>query len=820
MEQLNSDTAIDNKNLPKIQVASHFSRNGRRRLEDRFVVENNLNAIADLPHKYRYYAIFDGHVNEQAAEYCKNKLHLNLIENENFKNGDISLALKETFMQTDKDFCDLSQNSSAKAGTTALVCLIENDKRVFIAWAGDTTSILIRNGQPELLTREHTPKYEDERERINKLGGECIYFDYNNMWRVMGILGVSRSIGDVEYKPFVTAEPDIVEFELNGTQDFLVMASDGLWDTLTLEDATTIVYEILALNANEDSDKVLNEIPRILTQRSIEDGSSDNITTIVVFLKDLAEISPPLIKENGRQNGYHHNEIKNENIENNENEFIFKNGHVNNDDRTLESPIDLLHESNNLIKTEPEEINYLENKNELINEDNLINNKENCNELNNDFEINVTSNEDNAFDENLSAINTLNANNSFTEDADEPHSILPEINDQFNEHQPQQTLDQVTENTIKSNDNLVINDDFDEEVQRELDEERVVRTHEEEDKNIIIEEDKDVIEEEKNIELEENKIDLAEEKNIDLEEKEKKIDLEGEEQQQNKKQENSEDVANTINCEYSVIPDKSEASPVFLSTPESTNDDLIDTNKINEVESLNENLQDNLATSPFEHLNEEENQPELISKNESENNEIESNVVIKIENEEQNEILDDTLQNDNQLEIVLDNSVNDESSKSEENSFEFIEKQDTVNSSNEQNNTYYQSPENSNISKLIGAQEEVSVYENANTSFENSIANNNENLIKQEQLEITDDYKNEDENENENEIPFENDSENSIKYIENKDTPIENETDDLINSTSKANLKENETFNLMLNDSKFTEELNKNNLPETIEQKN
>ena len=61
MEQLNSETVAiqstvnnsqavnqDSKASPKIRVASSVQRNGRRKLEDRHVVENDLNAAFDL----------------------------------------------------------------------------------------------------------------------------------------------------------------------------------------------------------------------------------------------------------------------------------------------------------------------------------------------------------------------------------------------------------------------------------------------------------------------------------------------------------------------------------------------------------------------------------------------------------------------------------------------------------------------------------------------------------------------------------------------------------------------------------------------------
>lgn len=114
-----------------------------------------------------------------------------------------------------------------RPGTTALVCLVEDEHHLYLAWAGDSTSFLIRNGEPVQLTIAHTPEIEEERERIKQMGGDCIY---TNIWRVMGTLAVSRSIGDPDYKPYVTAEPDVIDLELDGSEDFLLMASDGLTD--------------------------------------------------------------------------------------------------------------------------------------------------------------------------------------------------------------------------------------------------------------------------------------------------------------------------------------------------------------------------------------------------------------------------------------------------------------------------------------------------------------------------------------------------------------------------------------------------------------
>jgi len=44
----------------------------------------------------------------------------------------------------------------------------------------------------------------------------------------------------------VTSEPDVTAVSLDGTEDFLVLACDGLWDFVTEEEAVMAVYEQIA----------------------------------------------------------------------------------------------------------------------------------------------------------------------------------------------------------------------------------------------------------------------------------------------------------------------------------------------------------------------------------------------------------------------------------------------------------------------------------------------------------------------------------------------------------------------------------------------
>lgn len=52
----------------------------------------------------------------------------------------------------------------------------------------------------------------------------------NGVWRIQGTLAVSRGIGDGHLKTWVIAEPDTKILRIESECEFLILASDGLWD--------------------------------------------------------------------------------------------------------------------------------------------------------------------------------------------------------------------------------------------------------------------------------------------------------------------------------------------------------------------------------------------------------------------------------------------------------------------------------------------------------------------------------------------------------------------------------------------------------------
>ena len=49
-------------------------------------------------------------------------------------------------------------------------------------------------------------------------------------WRLQGCLAVSRGIGDSHLKQWVIPEPETKILKIEPECEFLILASDGLWD--------------------------------------------------------------------------------------------------------------------------------------------------------------------------------------------------------------------------------------------------------------------------------------------------------------------------------------------------------------------------------------------------------------------------------------------------------------------------------------------------------------------------------------------------------------------------------------------------------------
>lgn len=103
----------------------------------------------------------------------------------------------------------------------------------------------------------------------------CLLFFYGTS-RATSFLSPHSSIGDVTLQPYITCEPEIIEKQIEPDDEYLVLASDGVFDVIENEDVAKIVLR----NARD----FLNVSKRLCTEAIIM-GSTDNVTALVIDLK-------------------------------------------------------------------------------------------------------------------------------------------------------------------------------------------------------------------------------------------------------------------------------------------------------------------------------------------------------------------------------------------------------------------------------------------------------------------------------------------------------------------------------------------------------
>ncbi len=109
-----------------------------------------------------------------------------------------------------------------------MLALILNGK-LTVANVGDSSAILVRNQQMLELTSEQVPSRIDEYQRIVSQQGVIV--PVGHAMRVQGVLSVSRAIGDLHYKQFLTSEPEISSIQICPQDNLLVLATDGIFKT-------------------------------------------------------------------------------------------------------------------------------------------------------------------------------------------------------------------------------------------------------------------------------------------------------------------------------------------------------------------------------------------------------------------------------------------------------------------------------------------------------------------------------------------------------------------------------------------------------------
>ncbi|KAH9297823.1 hypothetical protein KI387_029505, partial [Taxus chinensis] len=274
-----------------------------------------------------FFGVYDGHGGVQASNFCKDRLHQALIEElqmvvngegpegSSFDEGNISWqrrwerAISVCFNKVDaevgqdpnsRDDCEDEDRMECcsetvapeTVGTTAVIAVV-GSCQIIVGNCGDSRAVLCRAGKAIPLSVDHKPNREDEMARIEAAGGKVIWW---NGYRVLGVLAMSRAIGDRYLKPCIIPDPEVTFTQRVKEDECLILASDGLWDVMSNEEACDFARRCLARwynsNAslsckptNESMDPAAQAAASYLCKTAIKRGSSDNISVLVVDLK-------------------------------------------------------------------------------------------------------------------------------------------------------------------------------------------------------------------------------------------------------------------------------------------------------------------------------------------------------------------------------------------------------------------------------------------------------------------------------------------------------------------------------------------------------
>ncbi|KAK8518079.1 hypothetical protein V6N13_027567 [Hibiscus sabdariffa] len=297
-------------------------------LEDQSQVESGpLSASVSGPYG-TFIGVYDGHGGTEASRYVNDNLFYNL-KSIATEHQEISVnVLRKAFLATEENFLSLVRKQwlgkphMASVGSCCLTGVI-CDGLLYIANAGDSRVVLGRSGRGTKgvkalqLSMEHNASIDAVREELRSLhpNDPQIIVMKHKVWRVKGLIQISRSIGDAYLKraefnkepllpkfrlpeplqkPVLSAEPSLLVHKLQPDDQFLIFASDGLWEHLSNQEAVKLVQssprygiarrlvKAALKEAAKKREMRYSDLKRI--ERGVRRHFHDDITVIVVFI--------------------------------------------------------------------------------------------------------------------------------------------------------------------------------------------------------------------------------------------------------------------------------------------------------------------------------------------------------------------------------------------------------------------------------------------------------------------------------------------------------------------------------------------------------
>lgn len=217
--------------------------------------------IVRVESRFSMYCVFDGHGQKghDISNFVKENLPKLILKDprmhqEQMHTEEWPDICKSAFKQVQALIGAASRTGKLNAmmsGTTATVVMHNHEaKKLVIAHVGDSAAVL-GAADPDVravsLTRDHKPDLRDERARIERAGGRVVFDGYANHrvyaqnGRYPG-LNMSRCLGDLlgHADAGLISEPETQVIDLTERDKVLILASDGVWEFLTANEAMGI----------------------------------------------------------------------------------------------------------------------------------------------------------------------------------------------------------------------------------------------------------------------------------------------------------------------------------------------------------------------------------------------------------------------------------------------------------------------------------------------------------------------------------------------------------------------------------------------------
>lgn len=297
-------------------------------LEDQSYIESGSLSSGDSGPYGTFVGVYDGHGGPETSRFINDHL-VHQLKRFAAEQQSMSVdVIRKAIQATEDGFMSLvtkqwSTNPQiASVGSCCLVGVICNGT-LYIANLGDSRAVLGRavKATGEVLavqlSTEHNAAIESIRHELRSShpNDSNIVVLKHNVWRVKGLIQISRSIGDVYLKkaefnreplyakfrlrepfkmPILSSEPSISTHQLQPHDQFIIFASDGLWEHLSNQEAVDIVQNNprsgiarrLVKSALQQAAKKremrYSDLKNI--DRGVRRHFHDDITVIVVFI--------------------------------------------------------------------------------------------------------------------------------------------------------------------------------------------------------------------------------------------------------------------------------------------------------------------------------------------------------------------------------------------------------------------------------------------------------------------------------------------------------------------------------------------------------